>query len=396
MIRKFLLVLTILVIGQLGLVTGLDPDGRVRGILFGDVVDQYGGFNSYVIIQTDPAIRATLVPTRPGYLGGRERAIRNLRIYMPRNYQTLLRGYDLILFSDADRTVFTTEWIEWMRMGVEERVGLLWLGSIGRKPSQIDLDWSITTLADVLPARTSTEYYVYGVFRVVVEDGGEVLMGALPWESSPPLANLDLQLPREGSRVWAVTDNPSRWPLMTYWEAGGSVLCFASKFPNGVMPWAENWALFPQAMIYMVYRTAGRELPGDHLMFRRLTSYFSEYQTHGAILTSLLSFIDQFGGSVKRLYDEMDQISELKSEASALFLGEEYEESLVVMERARERQSELVETGLAEKDRALLWIYVLEWCVVTSTLLLSGAVLWTLMVRRRLYSQVGQTKFSER
>jgi hypothetical protein len=314
---------------------------------------------------------------------------------MPRNYQNLVDSYDLILSSDADRTVFTADWISWMHRGVTDGVDVLWLGSIGRKPSQIDLDWSITTLADVLPAVTSNEFYVYGVFRVVIEDEEEKLMGALPWESSPPLANLDLQIPRDGARTWAVTENPSRWPLMSFWEVGGSVLCFASKFPNGVMPWSDGWSLFPQAMIYMVYRISGRSLPEDHVMFQRLTTEFSDYQTYSAILSSLLSFIDQFGGNVAGLYRNMDQIGELKSKANALYLGEEYDESLRLIEQARQKQSDLIEEGLSEKDRALIWIYLLEWCVVTSTLLLSGTVLWSLMVKRRLYSEVGQTKLDQ-
>jgi hypothetical protein len=45
------------------------------------------------------------------------------------------------------------------------------------------------------------------------------------------------------------------------------------------------------------------------------------------------------------------------------------------------------------KDQAMLWIYLIEWTVVTATFAIGGVVLWSLMVRRRLYREVGETKF---
>jgi hypothetical protein len=50
--------------------------------------------------------------------------------------------------------------------------------------------------------------------------------------------------------------------------------------------------------------------------------------------------------------------------------------------------------ALVLKDRALFWIYVIEWLSVSGTFLLAGFVLWTLMVRRRLYRQVASTRFA--
>lgn len=46
------------------------------------------------------------------------------------------------------------------------------------------------------------------------------------------------------------------------------------------------------------------------------------------------------------------------------------------------------------KDQAMLWIYLIEWSVVTSTFTICGVVVWTLMVRRRYYREIGSTRFS--
>ena len=44
------------------------------------------------------------------------------------------------------------------------------------------------------------------------------------------------------------------------------------------------------------------------------------------------------------------------------------------------------------KDKALLWIFIVEWAVVSATSMVAGSILWTLLVRRRLYKEVGQTR----
>ncbi len=377
------------------LVSGrVGPDGHVRVFCFGDVIEQYGGFNSYTMIEVDPAIEMTLVPTRPGYLGGPEVAKRNLRIYMPRTYSRLAEGYDLILSSDADSTVFQDEWMEWMARSVTEGgLGVEWLGSIGRSQSQQNLDWSQTPIANVLPSYTSSEFYKYGIFRVRIRDFEEELMKALPWEDSPPLANLDMQIPKEGSRVFAVVQHPMEWPLITYWEVGdGTGLCFASKFPNGVMPWSDDWPLFQQAMIYLTYRTSGKSLPSDHLLFQALLSSFFEYETGESIVMSVIYFAEEFGGNPNKLYEELDRIDEIKDRWDREYLSEDYAEAMRLAAEAIAQQREIMIRSLRAKDRALFWVYVIEWFACTGTLLVSGFAVWSLMVKRRLYARVGSSR----
>jgi len=48
------------------------------------------------------------------------------------------------------------------------------------------------------------------------------------------------------------------------------------------------------------------------------------------------------------------------------------------------------------KNEALLWVYVSEWLSVTGTSLVCGFLLWTLMIRRRMYKEVAYTQFRGR
>lgn len=62
-------------------------------------------------------------------------------------------------------------------------------------------------------------------------------------------------------------------------------------------------------------------------------------------------------------------------------------ESLELFSRAEE-------VARREKNIALMWVYVIEWLVTVSTFFIAGFVLWSLMVRRRLYREVAKTSLS--
>ncbi len=204
----------------------IGPNDRIRVLCFGDIIDQYGGYNSFTVIQEDPAIEASFIPSRPDYLGGREDALRNMRMYMPRTREILESNHDILLFSDADSSVFRPEWIFWIEKSVTEGgLGMLWLGLIADLRFE---SWEETTLAVILPVQPLRDrmgaYTVSGSWRLTEIDTEEELMQSLPWMESMPLANLILQKAREGARVFArvrddfTSGQPSGYPLMAFWD----------------------------------------------------------------------------------------------------------------------------------------------------------------------------------
>lgn len=47
------------------------------------------------------------------------------------------------------------------------------------------------------------------------------------------------------------------------------------------------------------------------------------------------------------------------------------------------------------KDTTLMRVYLIQWASVTSVLMISGVVLWSLMVRRRLFRRVEVTQLAQ-
>lgn len=45
------------------------------------------------------------------------------------------------------------------------------------------------------------------------------------------------------------------------------------------------------------------------------------------------------------------------------------------------------------KERALMWVYLIEWSVITGTFGVVGFATWTLMLRKRLYREVETTRY---
>jgi uncharacterized membrane protein len=364
-------------------------EGRIRAILLGDVIEQYGSYNSFTVIGYDPSIITTLIPSRPDYIGGYENAYRNMRQYMPRTYEQLVQSYDLIVSSDSDRLVFTSMWIGWLSKSVEDDgLGLLWLGSI---MSEVFVGWEGTSVAEILPTSQAPGQYTRdAAFFMRIVDTNEPLMQSLPWEKTPALANVNAQVQKEASLLWATAEGIMEvHPLMTYWERGeGSVLCFSSKFPIGVLPWAKDWNLFPQAMIYMVYRTVGRELPDDPYLFERVINSFIEFSTFNSVLDSILEWVERFGGNPTKIRDRFDQLVDVQLRGERSFLEGDIEGAMDIITEARGGQRSLMEDAMKAKDEALFWVYVTEWCALLGTLMISSYVLWALMVRRRLYKEV--------
>jgi hypothetical protein len=82
----------------------------------------------------------------------------------------------------------------------------------------------------------------------------------------------------------------------------------------------------------------------------------------------------------------------MREEAEELYIDQRYEESAAVLQMATVRFEEINEAAVKLKDQALLWIYIIEWSAVSATSLVTGVILWALMVRRKLYREVGITR----
>jgi hypothetical protein len=138
-----------------------------------------------------------------------------------------------------------------------------------------------------------------------------------------------------------------------------------------------------------------RPLIDDIEVFHRVKSSFDEYRSRLGILISLRDFIDKFGANTQKIQNEIDKLRGAYEVATDFYLDNAFVDSERAIKDGLVLFPEAEDIARREKDAALMWVYIIEWLVASSTMFLSGFVLWTLMVKRRLYHEVEVTKLEE-
>jgi hypothetical protein len=114
------------------------------------------------------------------------------------------------------------------------------------------------------------------------------------------------------------------------------------------------------------------------------------------MLLSLIDFVDAFGGDPRQINEEIRSLDDLRELGNDLYLDHNYQEALDSAREAIGKLKDIEDLAIRIKNQALLWVYITEWLAVTGTSLLCGFILWTLMVRRRLYREIETTRLRER
>ena len=225
---------------------------------------------------------------------------------------------------------------------------------------------------------------------VVAED--DPLMTAFPWETCPPFKGYNEATLKEGADLLAKT-NDSGNPFIAFWKVGrGRSFSFCTDWTPywGYLFW--DWQYYPDFAVFSVYYTTGREIPRDIELLHLIRSKLTLYKTQRDILISLMGFIEEFGANVADLEDAIDDVHLLREEADESYIHQEYEDCLATLDGAMEELTRIEAQMVKAKSRALIWIYLIEWLTVLSVFMISGTLLWTIMVRRRFYREVKTTK----
>ncbi len=215
----------------------------------------------------------------------------------------------------------------------------------------------------------------------------------LPWTA------ISFIIPKQGSRIyaWGRTDisptvgigEKGTWPLVVGWRYGnGYTWCEGDTSSLGV--WRGECE--PDAYFSMLMYSTGRGLPEDVVFVHRLKKRFSEYSEKQGLIISMMDFVEKFGANTNPLMVKIITMDGTWGEARRRYIAQDYDGSWSLFDQLVADIDSFTEEALALKDRTLFWVYVSEWCTITATFLLSGFLLWSLMVGRRLYKMVDQTK----
>ena len=383
----------------------VDPEtGAIRLLFIGDSFMSPGFPTPYFV--DDPRIDVTPVPSEIAILGGEKKgtelAMRYYRMYLPRTQSALFNSYDEVIIADAQSGNLRNEFQLWVKNAViKAGLGLMMVdgpasfggvsGGWGECAS-----WGPTPVGDILPVEcmdTRKDWSLSKVFRLVAKDPNHPIFKGLPWKTVYFYAH-NRVLEREGAQILAtMSDNPQGSPFIASWDPGKgrSVALVFDWGGNGVTDF-YRWPYCPDFLSRMVYYPVKVPIPQDLDLDHLVRMLLSNYRQKRLYAISVMEFTEKFGANSRKLYDRLKEIDTEKKSADVLYRRMNLEGAKDAIKACLDKMSVLANDAIRAKDRALLWIYVVEWCAVTGTALAAGAILYTVMIRRRLYKEVHVTR----
>jgi len=380
---------------------GIDP--RKVSVLY--TGDPYPGITPYLSMKEDAFISVTPVQgSAMHYAGITTDDIRKaMRIYMARSYDDYVNKYDVMILSDTNMGIFLSGQVFWFRDGVlDHGIGLLMVGgyeSFGggfNHPS-----WAGSPVEEVLPVLVPSGMvtWVSGNVKIEPVRYDNVFMASLPFKPTPEYMKIgtdgNFVIQKEGSELlarWISTtyDNP---PCYVTWEVGqGRTYAMMHDWTPGGGYEMSRWDYYRDYSVNLMLYLAGRQLPTDHLIVHEYRASIHSMAVSKGLLMSLIDFVDRFGGNPREIDKQIIVLDAMVAESQEYYVDHQFDEALAKAQLAIEKVKEIEELSVRIKNQALFWVYVIEWLSVMSVSLLAGVVVWTLMIRRRLYREVRVTR----
>lgn len=374
-----------------------DPDTGVIRVIY---IGMPSAASPYQVFKYDPLL--STLPIQGNMYGiASENVKRSMRIYMPRTKGHLVEDFDIIGLDDTTYDAFPLQTIQWMVDGCrDDALGLFMAGgfeSFGGGGGYSS--WENTVIREVFPVVSTGEYGPDG--RVDVVEWDDELVKSVPWDRFNEhniFGGYNVVLTKEGAneiaRITRQTASGLTDPAWVWWDIGkGRFFASAPGFRGGsANKGFIRWKHYPDFVTNMVYFLAGLTPPSDATLLHTTRATFGDIQDRRQTIAGVVDFISRFGADSRRVDEKLKEAEDLRKAAREKFVDLELEESKQIADQVMEVLQEAYDLAFEARDTALFWIFMTEWLVVSGTGLVVGAVLWTLMVKRRLYREVQITR----
>ncbi len=371
---------------------------RVRVLYTGDPISMhyvtpYTFMRVEPLVEVTPVIASSIVASYAFGLQGPDMIRKSIRLYMPRTYKSLVDSYDVIILSDSSVAVFTPKQIHWFAQSVrEDGLGLVMAGGV--ESYQLGA-WDQTEVAKILPVDCLPDSTGPGFAQIL--DVEDEFLNSIPWEGLKEIGfgGSNKARRREWAKELAVlkVSAGGENPMMVVGDIGkGRTFAFTPDWTWGWGGSFSRWEYYGDFCNNLMLYVSRREVPQDIVLLHRARKALMNLDISRAMLISLIDFVEKFGARPTKLDEMMGEIDSMRKQAEERYLEQDFSSALNIVLQALKRTKDLEREAVKAKETALFWIYVSEWLVVSATLLISGFVIWSLMIRRRLYREVGSTR----
>jgi hypothetical protein len=380
-----------------------DPETNViRLIHIGKAWYNYG--TPAPVFAQDPKISWHPVPAHAWSMGAD--AFRMLRLYLPRSKERFHNELDVVAIAGMDALDLRLDFQGWLKEGLEEEgMGFVMADdSSSFATSGSHTLWYTVPLGELLPVNDKpvggSPYGKREAFHIVPVDPDHEFTRNIPWEEVWVEAN-NRPWPRLGSTVvtkMSEEHNVNKDKVqMVYWSlgtAGGRSVAWIHAWCASPDFW--RWRYSFDVIAHVIYFAARVPIPQDLVLVHSIREMIEKQHYARVFALATMEFADKFRANIGPVEAMLEDVGEQKAEADRLYLEQEYEDAAAAMHQVLVGLEDVNEQAIRAKDRAMAWVFFVEWLIVSATSMLSGALAWTLMVRRRLYREVGETRLLAR
>ncbi len=345
-----------------------------------------------------------------------------IRIYLPRTREELVTRFDHYIFVDS----WLTGWESGPLLTSKQIADIKWSVGEGGMPIFETGIWnSQTTMVEGILASEMEEYYPVDLtkprqmtsshlYKVKVSertDLAPVLRAFLPLGIETFQGQWVGQLySKQGADVWATLYNtnvpnppPEGWPWLVSWRVGSKRTLFWVAADDLEVKWWWGFYHPPtqnpygvDILLNILYHSLGKPLPEDILLLHQLRRRLIEFNEKKAVALAVIEFADRFRANTGPLMNDLQDIEAERGNANRAYLDHDFLLASTILTEAEEALAKVSTKAIKAKDTALLWVYVIEWLVVAATSMITGSVLWALMIKRRLFREVSITRADHR
>ncbi len=367
-----------------------EDGGRISGLVMGHL-----GFvwhDSFrILFIRDPLFTYTIYPLPPDLGDGDKRKLD--RVYYPRTGQSLVESYDLLVFHDARFQHFTARQVHDLDHAFREAG----MSSVMVFMGSFLWDWVLqpTILGEVVPISGHTNAR-YGAFWVNFRrDRDPVFLPFLEFGVEKVVGNAIAEMRvKQGATVWADMF-PQDQPWLVSWRPGGGdpgmQWVLIQWYLEGWWDEENNPYALDVAANLILY-SMRRPLISDIQARREARRLFTSIQSQKSVMLSMMEWADAFGANTLTLAGRLRELEDEMQGAVEDYIEQDYAPAISFLDSLTRSVDELTKDAVRLKDEVLFWAFVVEWLAVTGMGLVSGFLVWTLMIRRRYYREVGATR----
>jgi hypothetical protein len=375
---------------------------------------------AFSFLVPDPLTDPTPVSLRGGNLLQGDDIMRSIRQYFPRKYDELIE-YEFIMMWVIEVLYLTPQQVQMLYNSIhDEGLGGMNDRSVMSMADSIAHPWADSILSDAFPNDADAvvaqkNWCFMKPVRYMINTNTNIPPIYRPYKElegtefayDSGSSTSCITIPKEGAVVTtyqvgaydlgeagAFPDpgfrTPGWVPHSMYWQFGKGITWTHSERISEY--WSSKLNPYgPDMILAEIIFSTGRKLPEDVNLVHHLRNKFFAFRSSSTITMSFLEFIDRFGADTTSIASEMVEVFLKVGDAKDRYREQEYQASLSMMEDAIDEMESLRAEAIKLKDQALVWIYTIEWLTVSGVFLSAGFVLWSLMIKRRLYREVTVT-----